>query len=146
MIFSKATEYGIRAAVFVAQQSLNGERTSLKEISKEIDSPVAFTAKILQQLVKGRIIESVKGHTGGFEINKKNLKKIKLADIVQAINGDTHENACVLGLKRCSEVRPCPVHNTYKYIKKDLREMLHDTTLLSMSQSTNEGTTCLRIN
>ncbi|MGZ3862094.1 MAG: RrF2 family transcriptional regulator [Bacteroidia bacterium] len=146
MIFTKATEYGIRAAVFIAQQSLNGERASLKEISKEIDSPVAFTAKILQQLVKGKVIVSVVGPSGGFEIDKKNLRKISLADIVQAINGNTHENVCVLGLKRCSEVKPCPVHNTYKHIKKDLREMLHNTNLLGMSQSINEGIACLRVN
>jgi Rrf2 family iron-sulfur cluster assembly transcriptional regulator len=53
MIFSKACEYGIRATIYVAQQtSINGKRCNLKDISKEIDSPEAFTAKILQKLVK----------------------------------------------------------------------------------------------
>ena len=49
-MFSKACEYGIRAAVYVALQSLDGRRVSVNEIAEEIDSPIAFTAKILQQL------------------------------------------------------------------------------------------------
>ncbi len=48
MMFSKACEYGIRAAVYVTLQSLEGRRVSVSEIGEEIDAPVAFTAKILQ--------------------------------------------------------------------------------------------------
>jgi Rrf2 family iron-sulfur cluster assembly transcriptional regulator len=50
----------------------------LKGISKEIDSPIAFTAKILQTLVKNNIINSVKGSTGGFEADLKKIKKNKI--------------------------------------------------------------------
>ena len=141
MIFTKACEYGIRAAIYITQQSLNGNRASLKDISREIDSPEAFTAKILQMLVKGGIIISVKGATGGFEIEQKPVKKIKLSDIVRAIDGESAVNMCVIGLKKCSEVNPCPLHDQYKHIKKDLLSMLKDTSLLEMSASLNEGST-----
>ena len=73
MIFSKACEYGIRASIYIAQQSLNDERASLKDISREIGSPEAFTAKILQTLVKNKIIDSIKGSHGGFEVKVKNM-------------------------------------------------------------------------
>lgn len=144
MIFTKACEYGIKAAVYVAEQSMNGYRASLKDISKEIDSPEAFTAKILQMLVKKGVIKSVQGATGGFETDPKNIKRIKLIDIVKAIDGELNEDMCVLGLKKCSEVHPCPVHNKYKYIKKDLLAMLHKTSLAEMSNSVNDGLTCLK--
>lgn len=145
MIFSKACEYGIRATIYVAQKSMNNERCSMKDISKEIGSPEAFTAKILQQLVKAGIITSVKGATGGFEIKVKSLKQIKLTDIIIAIDGEINEKICVLGLKKCSEDHPCPVHNKFKHIKKDLLAMVHNTNLAEMSKSVNAGLSCLKI-
>lgn len=145
MIFSKASEYGIRAAIYVAQQSLDDKRSSLKDIAKEIDSPEAFTAKILQKLVKSGIIYSIKGATGGFEVDVKRMKKTKLADIVIAIDGEINDKNCVLGLKKCSEIHPCPVHYKYKFIKKDLLEMINRTNLAEMSNSLNDGLSCLKI-
>jgi Rrf2 family iron-sulfur cluster assembly transcriptional regulator len=144
MIFSKACEYGIKAAIYVAEQSISENRASLKGISKEINSPEAFTAKILQTLVKHNIINSVKGATGGFEADLKKIKKIKLIEIVIAIDGTLHESKCVLGLNQCSELHPCPVHNKYKHIKKDILAMLEKTTLAEMSTSVIEGLSCLK--
>ncbi|MBX7261402.1 MAG: Rrf2 family transcriptional regulator, partial [Chitinophagales bacterium] len=87
-MFSKACEYGIRATVYIADQSKQSNRAILKDIAKEIDSPEAFTAKILQQLVKSGIVHSVKGINGGFEISKDKISNLKLADVVLAIDGE----------------------------------------------------------
>ena len=137
MIFSKACEYGIRATIYIAQQSLNNNRVSLKLIAAEIDSPEAFTAKILQMLAKNGILNSSKGAKGGFEIKVNDLKKIKLMDIALAIEDNLKDKACVLGLKECSKSNPCPVHHKYKNIRKDIFEMLKNTTLDEMSNSVN---------
>lgn len=144
MIFSKACEYGIKACVYIASQSMEGKRTNLKDIASEIESPEAFTAKILQLLVKAQIIDSIKGAWGGFEIEKKTLHKIRLMDIAVAIDGSLKERSCVLGLKECSAKHPCPVHDKYKTIKTDLLTMLRNTTLQEMSQNVNEGLACLK--
>lgn len=144
MIFSKACEYGIRASIYVALQSLEGQRANLKDISAEIESPEAFTAKILQLLVKGGIITSVKGAMGGFEVDRKKMNRIRLQDIVVAIDGKFNDKICVLGLKECSHQHPCPVHDKYKHIKSDLISMLQNTSLYEMSKSLHEGLACLR--
>jgi len=145
MIFSKACEYGIRAATYVALQSLEGKRTNLKDISAEVDSPEAFTAKILQMLVRHKIITSVKGATGGFEIDRKQMSRIQLHDIVVAIDGGFNDKICVLGLKECSGKNPCPVHDQYKHIKRDLISMVNNTNLFEMSNSIRKGLTCLKL-
>lgn len=144
-MFSKACEYGIRAVIFISKRSLNEERTSLKEISREIDSPEAFTAKILQTLVKTKVVRSVKGPSGGFEITLKDMKRLKLYDVIHSIDGDEYEKKCVLGLKKCSEDKPCPVHNNYKHIKKQIITMVNATNLYDLSNSVEEGKTCLRL-
>ena len=64
-MFSKTCEYGIRATIIIATESYQDNRVGLKEIAEKIDSPVAFTAKILQVLSRENIIHSVKG-VGGF--------------------------------------------------------------------------------
>lgn len=143
-MFSKACEYGIKAAIHIAVQSNQGDRVSLKDIAKEIDSPEAFTAKILQQLAKNNIIDSVKGPAGGFEIDKKKLAKIKLSHIVSAIDGDSIYKGCGVGLKECSEKKPCPVHDKFKKIRNDLKQMLESTSLMELALGLKEGITYLK--
>ncbi|MBA4240717.1 MAG: transcriptional regulator [Sphingobacteriaceae bacterium] len=142
-MFSKACEYAIRATIYIAVQSNQDNRVGLKDISKEIDSPEAFTAKILQQLSKNNIINSIKGPNGGFEIDKKDMSKINLSQIVMAIDGDTIYKGCGLGFKQCSEKQPCPVHDKFKVVRDELKHMLETTNVLELSVGLKKGLTFL---
>ena len=143
-MFSKACEYGIRATIFIAAESLKNNRVGQKEIAEEIDSPVAFTAKILQKLVHRNIVSSAKGVGGGFSIDKNRLKEIRLVEIVEAIDGDSIFRGCGLGLSDCSEDHPCPVHDKFKSIRGELTVMLEDTTLEELALGIKSGNTFLR--
>ena len=144
-MFSKACEYGIRATLYVAAQSLQGKRVVLPEIAKAIDSPEPFTAKILQQLAKAQLIQSNKGPNGGFSISEAELKRIKLKDLVLAIDGESLFIKCGLGLKSCDENAPCPIHNKFKSIRTKIIEMLETTTLKTISQQLEAGDVVLKI-
>jgi len=144
-MFSKACEYGIKASIFIAISSYEGKRVSPKEISKEIDSPQAFTAKILQDLVRHNIINSVKGAYGGFEIDKNNIASIKLSQIVNAIDGDKIYKGCGLGLHTCDEDHPCPVHDKFKIVRTELKDMLETTNLEQLALDIKSGVSFLRI-
>jgi len=144
-MFSKACEYGIRATIYIMGQSVQNKRVGLKDIAKEIESPEAFTAKILQQLVKSKIIFSVKGPTGGFEIKKDKMEKINMLDMVLSIDGDSLLVGCGLGLKKCSESHPCPMHHKFKIIRDNLKEMLQSTTIFELSNNLSEGLTHLKL-
>ncbi len=145
IMFSKSCEYGIKASCYIALQSLNDKRVQIQEIASRIDSPEAFTAKILQQMVKNNIVESVKGPYGGFEIKKENLNKIKLNKIVTAIDGDAVYNGCALGFKECSSLKPCPLHKKIITIRKNLKDMLENTSLLELATSLDKGMAFLKI-
>jgi len=142
-MFSKACEYGIRATIYIAGQSMAGQRAGLHEIASSIDSPEAFTAKILQQLVRAGIIQSAKGPNGGFEISSQKLKSLYLSRIVEAIDGDNLFNGCGLGLKECDEQKPCPVHDKFKAIREELRIMLESTSIIDLSKGIRVGETYL---
>ena len=143
-MFSKACEYGIRAAIFIAAKSLEDQRVSLKEIASEIDSPEAFTAKILQLLVKNKLISSVKGPRGGFQIEKHKIDAIKLSEVVSAIDGDDIYKGCGLGLKECNANMPCPVHEKFVQIRDNLKKMLTTTSIYELASGLDIGLTYLK--
>jgi Rrf2 family protein len=143
-MFSKACEYAIRATIYVALQSLDGKRANMKAIAEDIESPLAFTAKIMQQLVRSNIMYSVMGPTGGFQIEKNRIDDIMLSQIVRAIDGDAIFTGCALGLKECNATRPCPVHDKFTKIRDELQEMLENTSVYELATSLEIGLSFLK--
>ena len=135
-MFSKSCEYGLRAVIFIAGQSLKNVKVSLSVISKEIDSPQAFTAKILQQLTRKEIVKSIKGPYGGFVIEEGKLQT-KLSEVVAVLDGDAIYTGCGLGLKQCDATSPCPLHFKFVEIRNDLKEMLEGTSLKMVVEDMN---------
>ena len=144
LMFSKSCNYAIKATIFIAKHSLEEKKVGFVDIAKEIDSPQAFTAKILQILVKSGIIDSVKGVNGGFYIPKKNIATTYLVEIVDAIDGDAVFHGCGLGLSQCSETHPCPVHDKFKSIRDELARMLETTNLEELALGIKSGETFLK--
>lgn len=138
-MFSKACEYAIRAILHIAQCSLKGERVGLKDIARSIDSPEAFTAKILQQLARAGLIRSVKGPKGGFDIPEDQIESLRLSQVVVAIDGDQLFTGCGLGLKQCSEVHPCPMHEEFKQVRTQIKNMLDETQVIGLAQNLEKG-------
>ena len=138
-MFSKGCEYAIKATIFIASKCCENRRVGITEIAVAIDSPIAFTAKILQKLTKNKIINSTKGVNGGFEIFEKNLHSIKLMQIVVAIDGDELFSKCGLGLESCSEDHPCPVHYKFIAVRESLVSMLENTTLEELALGIKTG-------
>ncbi len=144
-MFSKTCEYAIRATIYIASESSEGKRCGIKEIARKIESPEPFTGKILQRLVKANIIHSIKGNGGGFEIPQEEFTKIKMENIVRAIDGDDLFNRCSLGLHECSDDQPCPFHHKYKPIRENLKKTLRETSLADLILKFNSGDTYLKL-
>lgn len=143
-MFSKACEYGIKATVYIVEHSLKNEKVSMKDVAKAIDSPEAYTSKILQQLSRNNIIQSEKGPTGGFSIDKSKIELIYLSSIVAAIDGDSIYKGCGLGFNQCNESKPCVIHHQYKSIRGDLQTMLESTLLVDLSEDIDKGLSFLK--
>ena len=127
-MFSKACEYGIRALTVIAEAGKENRKIGIKEVCRLSKTPESFTAKILQNLVKRSIINSQKGPTGGFYISK-DLDKISLYDIVDAIDGTGIFTKCGLGLPECNANKPCPLHNQFEVVRSELNDMCRNNTL-----------------
>lgn len=144
-MLSKACEYGIRAVLYIAQHGRGNARLSLKQVAKGTDSPEPFTAKILQKLVKHKIVSSQKGPTGGFYIKPESLQ-LTVNEIIKAIDGGEILNSCVLGLRYCSDTKPCPVHHEVKEHTTALREVMKKQTLGQLANEIAAGKSVLKRN
>lgn len=142
-MFSKACEYGIKAIIYIATQSMQDARIKIGDISDSIGSPEAFTAKILGALVKKNIVRSQTGPSGGFYIEKPLMKDITVSEIVSAIDGDSIYNGCALGLSECSHTQPCPMHHKFVKIRAQLKIMLETTTIHDLATGLRSGKTIL---
>lgn len=134
-MFSKSCEYGLRAVIYIAQQSMLGNKIGVKIIAEAINSPEAFTAKILQKLVKSHIVTSIKGPYGGFVIDKNSAKKITLSDVVTVLDGAKIYTGCGLGLKQCNAKSPCPLHDKFVDVRNDLKKMLTSNTIYDLIET-----------
>ena len=131
-MLSKAIQYAIKALIFVSANRNNEARLAVRDIALAIDSPPAFTSKIMQLLVQAKILTSVKGNGGGFEISFDKMKSTKVLTVLQAIEGDQFLYGCFLGLQDCSDRNPCPAHNSYAPHREQIMNGLYNVTLFDL--------------
>jgi Rrf2 family iron-sulfur cluster assembly transcriptional regulator len=141
-MFSQASKYATKAVIYIWTQSLEDRKVGAKEISTKIEAPEAFTAKILQPLVKAQLIGSVKGPAGGFFVDE-NHAKVTLKDIISTIEGDNLFSGCSLGLPKCSEKNPCPLHFEVVKVRRELDRMLTSKSLKHLAVEVIKGETRL---
>ena len=137
-MFSRTCEYAIRAMIFIAQKSDADIKVGIREIAQGIAAPEQFIAKILQQLGRQGLVQSIKGPNGGFYLDE-DLKHNKLLEVVEAIDGNRLFTGCGMGLKNCSEKRPCPLHHEFKAIRKRLHDLLSSVSVGEFNQELSLG-------
>lgn len=134
VIFSKKCEYGMQAVLYLAAMQ-KGILISADEFSKVLKIPREFISKILQSLRDSGLIFSSKGKSGGFGL-AKDPSRIKLIDVIAAIDGLDIFNNCVLGFPECSPTHPCPVHDTWGALRTQTYDMLSSETVDKLKDKT----------
>jgi Rrf2 family protein len=132
-MFNKETEYALRGLVYIQLQNLKGRRPGTTEVSKEIEAPQFYTAKILQRLVRSGFLKSVKGKGGGFffDPEKPDLPLIRL---ISATEGDKSFSGCGFGLKQCTSENPCPLHEKYTVVRESINSLISEETVQSLAR------------
>jgi len=141
-MLSSSCRYGIRAVIYLAKRYPDKSNTGIKEISGDLELPMPFLAKILQQLAKHKILNSAKGPNGGFSLLKK-PESITLLEIVKIIDGEGLFKNCIIHDGSCAEVRrnkiTCPVHEDYSGIRTSLINLFKGKTIADLVKTANES-------
>lgn len=137
-MISNSCRYGIRAVVYLASRYPENNKIGIKEISSDLGLPAPFMAKILQQLAKHRILNSVKGPNGGFSLAKK-PGLITVLDVIKIIDGEALFKNCLIHDGSCSEVKKsrktCPVHDDYSKIRTNINNLFRKKTIAELANT-----------
>jgi len=136
-MLSNTCKYALRALIFLGQFSEENKRIGIKKISKDLGLSSPFLGKILQNLVKQKLLVSTKGPNGGFALAKK-ASEISLWDIVTKVDGEEFFTNCLITLEPCKTHDPtkpfCPVHAQYDKLRTEICNFYKDTSLEIISQ------------
>jgi Rrf2 family protein len=137
-MLSNTCKTAIKAVIYLASKHDTGEKSSIGEISEHIEASEHTVAKVLQILAKQGIINSVKGPSGGFFVNGKQLN-YPVVNIVESIDGKQVFKECGLGLSKCSEKHPCPIHHLYKEGREIIEKLFRQTKVGDLCHAVNTG-------
>lgn len=131
-MLSNTCKYAIRALIYLANYSQNGQKIGIKKITEDLNIPPPFLGKILQKLARENILCSIKGPHGGFALGR-NAEEISLYDIIVQVDGEDYFNNCIIRLEPCScfteEISTCPIHKRFNSVRADLITFYQNTTL-----------------
>lgn len=122
MLITRATEYAIRALLYLAKHP-PGEIVLKKDICRQQDITPAFLTKILQPLIKAGLVGSQRGVGGGFYL-LKDPSDVSLLDILEAEEGPLALNQCLEHDKKCDRQETCGVHGAWKEIRDEMSAVL----------------------
>ena len=123
MLYSKSAEYAIQAMIYLSENQTD-KPIMISSIAEAYNIPYQFLAKIVQTLVKRRLVVAKRGRNGGIFLGR-DPKTIYLYEIVDAVDGPPPEKEkCAIGLDLCSDESPCPLHHKWKPIRGEIRDML----------------------
>lgn len=142
MVITRASEYAIRAILYLARQE-QGVIVYKRDICREQDITPAFLTKILQPLIRKGIVGSQRGVGGGFYLMKLPAQ-ISLLDIVEAEEGEIFLNQCLNTASPCEREGDCAVHDAWDLIKRELKLSLakYDFATLVEMEKKKSGKTC----
>lgn len=139
-MLSKSCEYAIRSVLCVAshQFSNTGKSIGIKQLSENLEIPLHFLGKVMQNLTRQQILQSAKGKNGGFFLTEEQLNN-PVIKIVEVVDGSLNFNRCGLGLSKCTAEHPCAIHNDFAVFRDGFANALRTHTISSMTAAHQKG-------
>ncbi len=130
MRLTRAGEYAVRCALYLAMQPDGGEITR-RQVSEDMRIPLHFLGKIAQQLSHAGIIQITKGAKGGYRLARP-ASEISLLQVVEAVEGPLDLNLCLIHEDSCNRTAFCAVHEVWRESQAGLKKTLGSADLASL--------------
>ena len=105
--------------------------SSLRKISQEEGISFDYLEKIVTKLEKSGLLISRKGSLGGYFLAKP-ANKIKIGEIIRAVEGNTPLVECSQGSKKCPMIKKCFAKKFWGKLQNSLNKALDSLTLAEL--------------
>lgn len=128
---SKKADYALLAMRHLAAHSDKGA-VSARELAEAYDLPPELLAKVLQRLVRGRLLTSIQGIRGGYGLARPAMA-ISVADVINAIDGPLTVTACSETNHNCDQYSKCNIRDPLWQIKDRIVSALAATSIAGLA-------------
>ena len=134
MTLTKGARFGLYAVVTMARHP--GERVSAGEVARRFGISENHVAKILQQLARGRIIRSIRGVGGGYELSR-DARRLTMLEVVECVAGPQRIQSCgecPLRDQECpADPAACNVHHVLAELASNAYYTMKSVTVATLS-------------
>ncbi len=130
---TKKADYGLIAMKHLVER---GGTCSAKEVAETYGIPPEVLAKILQRLVKAKLLLSHHGINGGYVL-ARDPRTISAFDVIRAIDGPLFITSCISA--GCDQSERCTVKEPLRQVNDRIEEVLSRLTLWEMKEGAAQG-------
>jgi len=115
-IFRKETDYAVQTLLYLAIQ---GEKdyVSATTLSQELGLPTNFLRRICSTLIKGKILETREGKSGGVRLIKSPTD-VTVLQLIELFDGKPELSNCTFRKKICPNRKTCVLRKRILGIEK----------------------------
>jgi FeS assembly SUF system regulator len=126
---NKLTDY---AVVLLVDMARTDRVRAAQQIACDTGVPLPTVAKVMKALVRGALVVSQRGASGGYGLARP-AAEITVADMIQALEGPIALTACVDQAEdACGLETLCPMHGNWNTVNRKVEEALRTISLADM--------------
>ncbi len=130
--------YGSRLMLNLAHNYKNGnEAVILKSVSDEEEISIRYLEQIVIPLKINKLVKSIRGAGGGYTL-ARHPSKIKLSEILHALEGTCCLVDCVDDNDYCHRVSMCATHDVWAHASELLKNYFGNITLQDLVEMSNK--------
>jgi Rrf2 family protein len=127
---TKRGDYAVRAMIALARDDAG--LMSARTIAAGMAIPPRFLPQVMADLVRAGLVEGVTGRSGGYRLSVA-AAEISLLTIVEAAEGTSRRETCVLRGGPCGRDGTCAVHAAFCSAEEAMIGALDSVTLAEVS-------------
>ena len=130
---TKKADYGLIAVRHLAEHADLGA-CSAKDLAEMYGIPQEALAKILQRLVRHKLLISQHGTNGGYVLSR-DPRTISALEVIRAIEGPLFITSCSTTRGECDQSVRCTVREPLRKVSQTIEDVLSKLTVWDMTEA-----------
>jgi FeS assembly SUF system regulator len=138
---SRLTDYATAVILFLQNDN---KLYSSEMIASAVGLEIPTVSKVLKLLTKSKILSSIRGANGGYQLAKE-AGKISLYDVIQAIEGQTAITECTKTDSLCAQEQVCDSRTGWQKVNQQIENILVKMTIARMAELNGVSTPDIKV-